>query len=108
MEETATGFTEATRKDDKATVQAILGVAWRDLIPDHRHDDEVHQRYLDAWDKGRKLVPDGDDRMYIESARPAGRNLALLKDARGWYYDVDAGLKEITARGIGRNEYAVI
>jgi Protein of unknown function (DUF2950) len=109
-EEAATALTEAIRKDDNATVQAILGVSWRDLIPGNpTHEDDVRQRFLEAWDKGHKLVPDGADRTYIEVGTTGWQSpLPLLKDAKGWYYDVDAGAKEIIAREIGRDEYTVI
>jgi hypothetical protein len=109
-EEAANALTEAIRKDNNAEVQAILGLDWRDLIPgDPTHEDDVRQRYLEAWDKNHKLVPDGDAKMLIEVGTTGWQSpLPLLKDAKGWYYDVDAGISEITAREIGRNEYAVI
>jgi hypothetical protein len=109
-EEAATALTEAIRKDDNAAVQAILGVGWRDLIPGNpTHEDDLRQRFLEAWDKGHKLVPDGADRTFIEVGTTGWQSpLPLLKDAKGWYYDVEAGAREITAREIGRDEYTVI
>jgi hypothetical protein len=109
-QEAAAALTEAIRKDDNAAVQAILGVGWRDLIPGNRtHEDDLRQRFLEAWDHGHKLVPDGDDKMYIEAGTTGWVSpLPLVKDARGWRYDVEAGRKEIIAREIGRDEYTVI
>jgi hypothetical protein len=109
-QEAADALTEAIRKDDNAAVQAILGVGWRDLIPGNRtREDDVRQRFLEAWDHGHKLVPDGDDKMYIEAGTTGWVSpLPLVKDARGWRYDVEAGRKEIIAREIGRDEYTVI
>jgi hypothetical protein len=109
-EEAATALTEAIRKDDDPAVQAILGVGWRDLIPGNpTHEDDVRQRFLEAWDKGHKLLPEGDDKMLIEVGTTEWQSpLPLIKDAKGWYYDVEAGIKEITAREIGRDEYTVI
>jgi hypothetical protein len=109
-QEAADALTEAIRKDDNAAVQAILGVGWRDLIPGNRtHEDDVRQRFLEAWDHGHKLVPDGDGKMYIEAGTTGWVSpLPLVKDAMGWRYDVEAGRKEIIAREIGRDEYTVI
>lgn len=109
-QEAADALTEAIRKDNNAAVQAILGVGWRDLIPGNRtHEDDVRQRFLEAWDHGHKLVPDGDDKMYIEAGTTGWVSpLPLVKDAMGWRYDVEAGRKEIIAREIGRDEYTVI
>ncbi|MFO1162888.1 MAG: DUF2950 domain-containing protein [Reyranellaceae bacterium] len=109
-EEAADALTEAIRKNDAPAIQAILGVSWNDLIPGNTvHDEDVRQRFLEAWDKFHKVVPDGDDKMKIEAGTTGWISpLPLLKDAQGWYYDVAAGTKEITAREIGRNELTVI
>ncbi len=109
-EEAANALTEAIRKDDDAAVRAILGVGWRDLIPGNpTHEDDVRQRFLEAWDHNHKLVPQGDDKVFIEAGTTGWMSpLPLVKDANGWRYDVDAGRKEIIAREIGRDEYTVI
>jgi hypothetical protein len=109
-EEAANALTEAIRKDDDEAVRAMLGVGWRDLIPGNpTHEDDVRQRFLEAWDQNHKLVPEGDNKMLIEAGTTGWTSpLPLIKDAAGWYYDVEAGKKEIVAREIGRDEYTVI
>jgi hypothetical protein len=109
-EEAATALTEAIRKDDDKAVQAMLGVGWRDLIPGSTgHEDDLRKRYLEAWDANHKIIPEGDDRAYVEAGTTGWRSpLPILKDAAGWYFDVEAGRKEIIAREIGRDEYTVI
>jgi hypothetical protein len=109
-EEAADALTEAIRKDDDPTVQAILGTGWRDLIPGNpTHEDDVRQRFLEAWDKGHKVVSQGDDKMVIEAGTSGWQGpIPIMRDKAGWYYDVDAGKKEIIAREIGRNELTVI
>ena len=109
-EEAANALTEAIRKDDDPAIRAMLGVGWRDLIPGNpTHEDDVRQRFLEAWDQNHKLVPDGDNKMLIEAGTTGWQSpLPLVKDAEGWYYDVEAGKKEIIAREIGRDEYTVI
>jgi hypothetical protein len=109
-EQAANALTEAIRKDDDKAVQAILGTGWRDLIPGTaEHEDDLRKRYLEAWDQNHKLIPEGDNRVVIEAGTTGWRSpLPLLKDAAGWYFDVEAGGKEIIAREIGRDEYTVI
>jgi Protein of unknown function (DUF2950) len=104
-EEAADALTAAIGKDDDKAVQAILGTSWRDLIP----EDDVRQRFLTAWDQNHKVVPQGDDKMVIEVGTTGWQGpIPILKDKAGWYYDVEAGRKEIIAREIGRNELTVI
>lgn len=109
-QEAADALTEAIRKNDDAAVQAILGVGWGDLIPGNTgHDEDIRQRFLEAWDANHKLVPDGDNKMLIEAGTTGWISpMPLVKDAQGWRYDVEAGRKEIVAREIGRNELTVI
>jgi hypothetical protein len=109
-EEAANALTEAIRKDDNAAVQAILGTGWRDLIPGNtEHEDDLRKRFIEAWDQAHKVITEGADKAFIEAGTTGWISpLPLIKDARGWYYDVEAGRKEIIAREIGRDEYTVI
>jgi DUF2950 family protein len=109
-EEAANALTEAIRKDDDPAVQAILGTGWRDLIPGNTaHEDDLRKRFIEAWDQAHKVITEGADKAFIEAGTTGWISpLPLIKDARGWYYDVEAGKKEIIAREIGRDEYTVI
>jgi Protein of unknown function (DUF2950) len=109
-EAAATTLTEAIRKDDDKAIAAILGTGWRDLVPGNKtHEDEARTRFLESWDQGHKIVPQGDDKAIIEVGTTGWQMpIPLVKDAAGWRYDVEAGAKEIVAREIGRDELAVI
>ncbi len=109
-EEAANTLTEAIRKDDDKTVAAILGSGWRDLIPGNTaHEDDVRKRFLEAWDAGHKLVPQGNDKMVVEAGTTGWLlPVPIVKDASGWRFDVAAGKAEIQAREIGRDEFTVI
>ncbi|HEV7544525.1 MAG: hypothetical protein QOI93_1882 [Rhodospirillaceae bacterium] len=109
-EAAATTLTEAIRKDDDKAIAAILGTGWRDLVPGNKtHEDEARTRFLESWDQGHKIVPQGDDKAIIEAGTTGWQMpIPLVKDAAGWRYDVEAGAKEIVAREIGRDELAVI
>jgi len=102
-EAAATTLTEAIRKDDDKAIAAILGTGWRDLVPGNKtHEDEGRTRFLESWDQGHKIVPQGDDKAIIEAGTTGWQMpIPLVKDAAGWRYDVEAGAKEIVAREIG-------
>jgi hypothetical protein len=109
-EEAANTLTEAIRKDDDKNVASILGTGWRDLIPGNTaHEDDLRKRFLEAWDAGHKLVSQGDDKMLVEAGTTGWlMPIPIVKDAAGWRFDVAAGVKEIQAREIGRDELTVI
>ena len=103
-------LTAAIRKDDGKAIETILGTGWRDLIPGNTaHEDDVRARFLAAWDEQHKILPEGEDKALIEVGNTGWRlPIPLVKDDRGWRYDVAAGREEILAREIGRDELTVI
>ena len=109
-EAAADTLTAAIRKDDGKAIEAILGTGWRDLIPGNAaHEDDVRANFLKAWDEQHKILPQGDDKALIEVGNTGWRlPIPLVKDARGWRYDVAAGREEILAREIGRDEFTAI
>ncbi len=109
-EAAAEAVTEALRKDDDKTITAILGAGWRDLVPGTREDeDETRANYLAAWDEAHKIVLSGDDKAQVEVGRTGFlMAIPIVKQDGVWRFDVEAGLDEIQARFIGRNEYRAI
>lgn len=103
-------LTDAIRKNDDRTVEAILGAGWRDFVPGTAQDeDRERAKFLAAWDEAHKIDPAGDARATIEVGRTGFvMPVPLVKEAAGWRFDVEAGLKEIAAREIGRNELTVV
>jgi Protein of unknown function (DUF2950) len=109
-EEAANTMTEALRKDDDKTIAAILGAAWRDLVPGTKEDeDETRDRYLKAWDENHKIVMSGDDKAQVEVGKTGFlMAIPIVKQDGAWRFDIEEGKKEIQARFIGRNEYRAI
>ena len=103
-------LTEALRKEDDKTITAILGAAWRDLVPGTREDeDETRARYLTAWDEGHKIVLSGDDKAQVEVGKTGFlMAIPIVKEDGAWHFDIEEGKKEIQARFIGRSEYRAI
>jgi hypothetical protein len=109
-EEAANTLTEALRKDDNKTITAILGAAWRDLVPGTKEEeDETRDKYLKAWDENHKIVLSGDDKAQVEVGTTGFlMAIPIVKQDGAWRFDIEAGKKEIEARFIGRNEYRAI
>ena len=105
----ADALTEAIRKDDGKAVAAILGMGWRDFVPGTRaQEDETRALFLKAWDEAHKIVREGDKAL-VEVGKTGFRMpMPIVKDGNAWRFDVEAGLKEVQARYIGRNELTAI
>jgi hypothetical protein len=109
-EAAADTLTEALRKDDDKTISAILGMGWRDFVPGTKdEEDKVRTDFLAAWDKNHKLIPEGDSKMLVEVGTTGfTMPIPIVKEGAGWRFDIEAGLAEMTARRIGRNELHAI
>jgi hypothetical protein len=97
-------------KDEKALLE-FLGpdgkqiVSSGDEIEDLRTRANFVQRYLEM----HRLVnePDGTTVLYI-GARNWPAPIPLVHNANGWYFETEAGKREILYRRIGRNEMSAI
>ena len=106
----ADALTDAIRKNDDRTIEEILGAGWRDFVPGTAQDeDRQRAAFLAAWDEAHEIEPAGDARATVAVGKTGFvMPIPLVKEAAGWRFDVDAGLKEIAAREIGRNELTVV
>jgi Protein of unknown function (DUF2950) len=109
-EAAADALTEAIRKNDDRTVEAILGAGWRDFVPGTKEDEDRQRAgFLTAWDEAHKIAPTDDKHALVEVGKTGfSMPIPIVMDDNGWYFDVEAGRKEITAREIGRNELTVV
>jgi hypothetical protein len=97
-------------KDEKALLD-LLGPDGKQVISSGDEIEDLHtraefvQRYLDM----HRLVdePDGTTVLYI-GAKNWPTPIPLVHTADGWYFDTEAGKKEILYRRIGRNEMSAI
>ena len=92
-------------------LQQVLGPKYRQLIPADQagNIDENVKDFLSAWDNFHALIMENDSTAFIE----AGSHhwtfpIPIIKEAKGWRFDVVAGRLEINNRQIGRNELAVM
>ena len=106
----ATALTDAIRRDDEKAVSAMLGAGWRDFVPGNSDDESrLREKYLAAWDASHKVVVADDAKATVEVGTTGWTlPIPIVKEGTEWRFDVAAGLKEIQARQIGRNELSVI
>jgi hypothetical protein len=97
-------------KNDEALLE-FLGPDGKEIVSSGDEIEDLHtraefvQRYLEM----HRLVnePDGTTVLYI-GARNWPAPIPLVHGANGWYFDTEAGKREILYRRIGRNELSAI
>jgi hypothetical protein len=108
-EAAADAFVDGVARNDDAQVKTVLGPDFRRYIPAETASANDRTNFLEAWSRGHKIVPAGNDRAMLE----VGTNgwtlpIPLVKTASGWQFDTKAAPAEMRTRRIGRNELAAI
>jgi Protein of unknown function (DUF2950) len=101
----------ALQNDDQQTLLKVLGPDAKDIITsgDPIEDKNDREQFVQKYQEMHRLVtePDGATTLYI-GAENWPSPIPLMHNATGWYFDTEAGKKEILYRRIGKNELAVI
>lgn len=108
-EEANNAFVLALKNKDAASLTAILGKNYRNILPteDLNHEDIAH--FLSAWDTEHKLIPQGQNKKLIQVGEQHWAfPIPITLDSNGWYFDIHEGLDRIRIRRIGRNEINVM
>jgi hypothetical protein len=111
-DDAGTGLLEAAKSGDQNAVLAVFGPESKEVIfsGDAVQDKSTVDAFVTAYGvmhRWRKLAE--DSQILIIGADNFAFPIPLDKNAAGqWYFNVDAGKKEILARRIGRNELSVI
>jgi hypothetical protein len=100
---------EAVATNDSAAKREILGADYQRFIPPESVDADDRTAFLYASSKGRKVIADSPDMAHL-SVGTEGWTLPIpiVKSAKGWSFDVKAGVEEMRIRRIGRNELAAM
>jgi hypothetical protein len=104
-------FVAASRADDTAALDKILGPEGRDILHsgDAQADKNALERFVAAYDGGHKLVTASATKATLTvGADEWPLPVPLVKGADGWRFDTAAGREELLARRIGRNELITI
>jgi hypothetical protein len=99
---------KAAKSDDKNTLNAIFGSNSANIL--HSGDDVADKnavsRFVANYDAMHRIViePDQTATLYV-GAENWPMPISLVKNSSGaWYFDTEAGIKEILYRRIGANE----
>jgi DUF2950 family protein len=103
-------FTAAQKNDEKAMLD-ILGPDGKEIVSSGDEVEDAHNRanFVMRYQEMHRLVkePDGTIDLYI-GAHNWPCPIPLANKGNAWYFDTDAGKKEILYRRIGKNELSAI
>jgi hypothetical protein len=103
-------FTAAQSNDEKAML-SILGADGKEIVSsgDEAEDTQSRANFVEKYQEMHRLVkePDGTTVLYI-GAKNWPTPIPLVNKGGSWYFDTDAGKKEILFRRVGRNEMSTI
>jgi len=102
---------QAARAHDTAALVRFLGPGSQRIVSsgDPVSDRQARERFVQAYDEASRLEPVTE----AEAVLYLGKDdwpfpIPLVKDAKGWGFDVPRGREEILRRRIGRNELETI
>jgi hypothetical protein len=100
----------AQSNDEKAMIE-ILGPEGKQIVSsgDEVEDAQNRANFSQKYQEMHRLVkePDGTTTLYI-GAENWPTPIPLVNNGKSWYFDTEAGKKEILFRRIGRNEISAI
>ncbi|MBP0639807.1 DUF2950 domain-containing protein [Cupriavidus sp. AcVe19-6a] len=99
-------FGKAVRDNDEVAMKGMLGANFRNVIPPVGAD--VRKRFDSAWAVSHQVRQSGKHAVIAVGNDGWTLPVPLVKSARGWQFDTQAGVREMRVRRIGRNELAVI
>jgi hypothetical protein len=103
-------FTAAQSNDEKAMLD-VLGADGKQIISsgDEAEDAESRANFVKKYEEMHRLVkePDGTTALYI-GAMNWPTPIPLVNKGGSWYFDTEAGKREILYRRVGRNEMSTI
>jgi hypothetical protein len=110
-EEASNALVTATQNNDEKALLDILGADGKQIISsgDEAEDSEARTNFVQKYQEMHRLVkePDGTTTLYI-GAENWPTPIPLVNKGSTWYFDTEAGKKEILFRRIGRNETSTI
>ena len=110
-EEASEALVTAARSNDEKAMLDILGPDGKQIISsgDETEDAQGRANFVERYQEMHRLVkePDGTTTLYI-GAENWPTPIPLLNQGNSWYFDTEAGKKEILFRRIGRNELSSI
>ncbi len=110
-EEAAKAFVAAAQSNDEKAMLDILGPDGKQIVSsgDPTEDAESHANFAKKYEEMHRFVREanGMTMLYI-GAENWPVPIPLASKGTAWYFDTDAGKKEILYRRVGRNEISTI
>jgi hypothetical protein len=110
-EEASNALVTAARRNDEKAMLDILGPDSRQIVSsgDETEDASSRANFVQRYEQMHRLVkePDGTTTLYI-GAENWPTPIPLVSHGNSWYFDTEAGKKEILYRRIGENEASTI
>ncbi|MEI8356702.1 MAG: DUF2950 domain-containing protein [Deltaproteobacteria bacterium] len=110
-EKAVQALVDSIKKDDKASLKAILGPKSKPLLSsgDPVADRYDLKRFVDAYDKSQRLDRKGKEKaLLVIGTNDWPFPIPLVMKNNRWRFDTVAGGEEIMNRRIGRNELGTI
>ena len=110
-EDASNALVTATQSNDEKAMLDILGPDGKQIVSsgDEAEDAESRANFVRRYQQMHRLVkePDGTTVLYI-GAENWPTPIPLVNQGNSWYFDTEAGKKEILYRRVGRNELSAI
>jgi len=110
-EDASNALVTAAQNNDEKAMLDILGPAGKQIVSsgDETEDAQTRANFVQRYQEMHRLVkePDGSTALYI-GAENWPTPIPLVNKGKSWYFDTEAGKKEILFRRIGRNEISTI
>jgi hypothetical protein len=110
-DDAATALVSSMKNNDEKAMLEILGPDGKQVVSsgDDTEDAQSRANFVERYQEMHRLVkePDGSVVLYI-GAKNWPTPIPLMKKANAWFFDTDAGKKEILYRRVGRNEISTI
>jgi hypothetical protein len=110
-EEASNALVTAAQNNDEKAMLEILGPEGKRIVSsgDDAEDAQSRANFVQKYQEMHRLVkePDGTVCLYI-GAENWPNPIPLVSNGGSWYFDTEAGKKEILYRRVGRNEMSAI
>ena len=110
-EEASNALVTAAENSDEESMMNLLGSDGRQIVSSGDDTEDARNRadFVRAYREMHRLViePDGTTTLYV-GAKNWPTPIPLVNKGSAWYFDTEAGKKEILFRRVGRNEMSAI
>jgi hypothetical protein len=110
-EDASSALVTATQRNDEKAILDILGPDGKKIVSsgDETEDAETRANFVQKYQEMHRLMkePDRTTTLYI-GAENWPTPIPLMNKGNSWYFDTEAGKREILYRRIGENELSAI